>query len=93
MNVFQYYSRADAPHLQGFRRIQATDPAHTYAANWWPSGHIIGYEHLFVHELYEFIKCLNSKKTTYSTFEDAVSCQRVLEAVEKSCGSRKWTKV
>lgn len=93
MNFFQYFSRKDPATLQGFRRVQATDGCHPYAANWWPSGHIIGYEHLFVHEMYEFLRCLSSKATSYSTFADAVACQRVLEAVEKSTNSRKWTKV
>ncbi len=93
MNFFQYFSRKDPATLQGFRRIHATDGAHPYASNWWPTGHIIGYEHLFVHEMYEFLSCLDKKTASYSTFADAVACQRVLEAVEKSTTSRKWTKV
>ena len=93
MNFFQYYNRTDPPHLQGFRRIHATDAAHPYVKSWWPTGHIIGYEHLFVHEMYEYLSSLNTKKTTYSTFEDAVKCQRVLEAVEKSSTTKKWVTV
>jgi len=93
MNFFQYFSRKDPDTLQGFRRVQATDPAHPYATNWWPSGHIIGYEHLFAHEMYQFLTNLGSKKVTYSTFEDAVKCQRVLEAVELSSGNKKWETV
>jgi len=93
MNFFEYFSRKDSPNLQGFRKVQATDPVHPYARNWWPSGHIIGYEHLFVHEIYEFLSQLGSKKADYSTFEDAVKCQRVLEAVEKAAGTKKWEPV
>ena len=77
----------------GFRKVLACDPGHPYVHNWWPPGHIIGYEHLFVHEIYEFLSCLNSKKVSYSTFEDAVKCQSVLEAVEKAAASKKWVKV
>jgi predicted dehydrogenase len=93
MNVFWYFSRKDPANLQGFRRVQATDPSHPYASNWWPSGHIIGYEHLFVHEIYEFLRTLNSKKVNYPTFADGLSCQKVLDAVEKAANSRKWEKV
>jgi predicted dehydrogenase len=93
MNVFQYFNRNDPSHLQGFRKVQATDPGHPYTQAWWPSGHIIGYEHLFVHEMYEFLLNINNKKVTYSTFEDAVACQKVLDAVERSAKSRKWVKV
>jgi predicted dehydrogenase len=93
MNVFQYFNREDPPLLQGFRRVHATDGGHPYTQAWWPTGHIIGYEHLFVHEMYEFLLNINNKKVTYSTFDDAVACQKVLDAVERSAKSRKWQKV
>lgn len=93
MNVFQYFNRSDPSLLQGFRTVQATDPGHPYADAWWPSGHIIGYEHLFVHEMYEFLSNINKKAAPYSTFEDAVACQKVLDAVERSSKSRRWVKV
>ena len=93
MNFFHYYNRSDPPLAQGFRRIHATDGGHPYTEAWWPTGHIIGYEHLFVHEVYDFLSQLNRKKVTYSTFDDAVKCQKVLDAVEKSAKSRKWVKV
>lgn len=93
MNYFQYFSRNDPPDLQGFREVSAMDPVHPYAANWWPAGHIIGYEHLFVHEMYEFLRNINRKRVTYPTFEDAVKCQRVLDAVERSSARKRWEKV
>jgi predicted dehydrogenase len=93
MNVFHYYNVNDPGHLQGFRRVHATDPGHPYTQAWWPSAHIIGYEHLFIHEVRDFIVELNSKKVTYPTFADGVSCQRVLDAVERAGKSRKWEKV
>lgn len=93
MNYFQYYNAADPGTEQGFRRVHATDPGHPYAEAWWPSGHIIGYEHLFVHEMVDFFTQLNRKKVTYPTFDDGLACQQVLDAVEKSAKSRKWVKV
>ena len=93
MNIFQYFNRKDPGHVQGFRRVHATDPGHPYTSAWWPTGHIIGYEHLFVHEIYDFVSQLSRKTATYSTFEDAVKCQRVLAAVERAANSRKWEKV
>lgn len=93
MNYFQYFDRGDPDLLQGFRRVSACDTGHPYAGAWWPPGHTIGYEHLFAHEMYEFISGLKKKKVTYPTFADAVQCQRVLEAVEKAAKTRKWEKV
>ncbi len=93
MNVFQYFNWGDKGTLQGFRRVHATDPGHPYTEAWWPSAHIIGYEHLFVHEMNDFLSQLNRKETTYPTFEDGLACQQVLEAVERSAKSRSWEKV
>jgi predicted dehydrogenase len=93
MNVFEYFNRSDPDTLQGFRRVQACDIGHPYVHAWWPPGHIIGYEHLFVHEIYEFLCGLNKKKAAYPTFEDAVKCQKVLDAVEKASANKRWVKV
>lgn len=93
MNIFHYYNRADPPTLQGFRRVHATDAGHPYTEAWWPSAHIIGYEHLFIHEVHDFLTQLRTKKATYPTFADGLACQKVLEAVEKATKTRKWEKV
>ena len=93
MNVFHYYNRKDPDHVQGFRRVHATDPGHPYIEAWWPPGHIIGYEHLFVHEIRDFLCNLRKKAEPYSTFADAVACQRVLDAVERSAKTKKWQRV
>jgi predicted dehydrogenase len=93
MNYFQYFNCADPDQAQGFRRVNATDPGHPYADAWWPPAHSIGYEHLFTHEFYDFIRELNHKNVLYPTFEDGLQCNRVLDAVAKSARSRKWEKV
>lgn len=93
MNYFQYYNSADGDQEQGFRQVNATDPGHPYADAWWPSAHVIGYEHLFTHEFRDFIVELNRKKVTYPTFEDGVACQKVLDAVERAAKTKKWEKV
>jgi predicted dehydrogenase len=93
MNVFWYYNPGDPGTLQGFRRVHATDPGHPYTAAWWPSAHIIGYEHLFVHEVYDFLSQINKKDAAYPTFDDGLACQKVLDAVMRSDKSRQWEKV
>lgn len=93
MNVFHYFNQEDPEDLQGFRKVPATDPGQPYAQAWWPPGHLIGYEHLFTHEMFEFLSALNKKSGNYSTFEDAVKCQKVLDAVERASASKKWEKV
>ena len=58
LNELQYFSREDEADLQGFRTIIVTEGIHPYISQWWPPGHIIGYEHTFIHELYEFIESI-----------------------------------
>ena len=67
MNELQYFSSDDEPGLQGFRLIQATEGIHPYMHAWWPVGHVIGYEHTFVHEMYEFVESIANDKPTSRT--------------------------
>jgi len=93
LNVLWFYDREAADREQGFRRILATEPSHPYYAAWWPPGHIIGYEHLFVHEIYNFLTAVAKGKKASPDFEDGVRCQAVLDAVERSAKSKRWEKV
>lgn len=93
MNELQYYSAEDEEGLQGFRLIQVTEDIHPYADAWWPVGHVIGYEHTFVHEMYEFIEAIAKDKPTSPDFYDGVKCSQVLEAVELSIENRQWIEV
>lgn len=93
MNELQYYSVEDEEGLQGFRLIQVTEPVHPYADAWWPPGHVIGYEHTFVHELYEFVEAIAKDKPTSPNFNDGVKCSQILEAVDLSIENRQWIEV
>ena len=84
INELQYFSREDESGLQGFRTIQVTEDVHPYGSHWWPTGHVIGYEHTFVHEFYEFFKAILENKPASPDFYDGMKCCQVLDAVEKS---------
>lgn len=36
---------------RGFKTVLVTDSDHPYGGKWWPPGHILGWEHTFVHQL------------------------------------------
>lgn len=93
MNELQYYNAEDPSGVQGFRTIQVTEGIHPYAGAWWPAGHVIGYEHTFVHEIYEFIEAIANNKQTSPDFNDGVKCSQILEAVDLSIAERQWVKV
>lgn len=95
MNRLQYFNNADPADRQGWRDILVTQGGklHPYVGAWWPPGHIIGYEHTFVHAVYDFINAVVDGTPVQPTFEDGLNNQKVLEAVEKSANTRKWVKV
>ena len=88
MNELQFFSADDAEGEQGFRLIQASEGVHPYMYAWWPAGHVIGYEHTFVHEIYEFVNAISNDTPTCPSFADGVECARVIEAVELSSQRR-----
>ncbi len=90
LNELQLYLDED-PDVAGWRTINVTNgEAHPYMANWWPAGHIIGYEHTFTHAVFDFLNGVADGVSPAPNFDDGVRCQAVLEAVERSAGSRQW---
>lgn len=90
MNELEYYNNDDPADLQGFRLIQATDSTHPYAGNYWPVGHIIGYEHTFVNLVADAARNMAEGKPISPDFVDGYENQRVLDAVEQSHERRIW---
>ena len=71
MNELQFFSNDDPAHAQGFRDILATEGVHDYMANWWPPGHLIGYEHAFVHGVVDFLKAIEKGGKVEPNFSTA----------------------
>lgn len=92
MNELQFFSEEDQKFAQGFRTINVTEGSHEYANKFWPSGHIIGWEHTFTFEIYDFFDAIVNDKPIHPDFDDATKDQAVLEAVKKSVQTRTWEK-
>lgn len=93
MNRLKYFNQADPADRQGYRDILVTSDVHPYVGAWWPPGHIIGYEHTFVHTAFDFIQAVVKGKSVQPTFVDGLQNQIVLDAVEKSSKQRRWIKI
>ena len=95
MNRLKFFDNTNPLDRQGFRDILVTQrgDVQPYVGHWWPPGHIIGYEHTFVHTIVDFVNACVDGKSVQPTFQDGLMNQRVLEAVEKSADSRQWIKV
>jgi predicted dehydrogenase len=90
LNELEYYSRDDHSAEQGFRNIMVTENEHPYIKKWWPPGHLIGWEHTFIHEIGDFLMAIANNEKITPDFGDGYKCQKVLDAVMESSKSRKW---
>jgi predicted dehydrogenase len=92
MNELELYLESDRKGTRGFRTILVTESDHPYVKAWWPPGHIIGYEHTFTHTVFDLLEAIAGGKVPAPNFVDGVRNQRVLEAIERSSKTRRWTK-
>ena len=93
MNRLRYYDAREPEDRRGFRDILVTEARHPYIENWWPPGHLIGYEHTFVHTVADFVRAVVAGKSVQPTFDDGLRNQRVLEAMSTSAQTRQWVKI
>ena len=93
MNRLQFYRTEDAEGRRGFREILVTESVHPYIEHWWPPGHLIGYEHSFVHMIADFVRAVVARRSAPPTFADGLANQRVIEAIERSARQKKWVRL
>jgi predicted dehydrogenase len=93
MNRLQFYRARDPENQRGFREIIVTEPSHPYIEPWWPPGHMIGYEHSFVHTIADFVRAAATGKSVSPTFADGLATQRVLSAIEQSARKKEWVRL
>lgn len=90
LNELEYYSRADRGTEQGFRNIVVTESSHPYVNLWWPPGHIIGWEHTFIHEIGDLLTAIQKGQEVHPDFHDGWRCQQVLDAASQSAAEQEW---
>ncbi|MDO9547157.1 MAG: Gfo/Idh/MocA family oxidoreductase [Pelolinea sp.] len=93
MNELNIFSVDDDLAEQGFKTILVTESVHPYINAWWPPGHIIGWEHTFIHEIKDFVEAIAENKTASPNFYDGYKCQEVLDAAYKSFDTQKWEEI
>ena len=94
LNALGFYDGNAPADRQGFSKILVTEPEHPYVASWWPTGHMLGYEHGFVHQAKDFIEAIATGTQPRPSFADGYQVQRVLGAVEQSSGAGGlWTSI
>jgi predicted dehydrogenase len=71
----------------GFRTVLVTETHHPYGGKWWPPGHLLGWEHAFVHQLHRFLTAVASEGPVApegATFEDGYRCAVVCDALAQA---------
>jgi predicted dehydrogenase len=92
MNVLQVYKRVDAKsRTAGFRDVLVTEGDHPFYSVWWPHGHVIGWEHTFVHQLKHFLSAIANDTDIEpygATFIDGYRAAVICDAIEQSAETR-----
>jgi predicted dehydrogenase len=97
MNELEVFWVDEEPkETQGFHDVLVTEAYHPWWENWWPHGHIIGWEHTFVHELTHFLDCIVNDKEVApygATFEDGYRAAVICDAIFESAATKKQVEI
>jgi predicted dehydrogenase len=80
----------------GFRTILVSEPEHPFWEWWWPQGHMIGWEHTFVHEIRHLLDAIAADTDVAphgATFEDGYRAAEVCDAILRSAESGKRERI
>ncbi len=89
-NEMEVYWKDEEPQeTRGFHTVLVSEAYHPFWQYWWPHGHIIGWEHSFIHEINHFLDAVvnDGDVAPYgATFEDgyknAVICDAIVESAK-----------
>ncbi|MFB6095121.1 MAG: Gfo/Idh/MocA family protein [Halodesulfurarchaeum sp.] len=75
---------------RGFQRVLVTDEDDPYLEHWWPPGHVLGWEHTFVHENDAFLRAVAEGERFRPDFADGHRVQQVMGAIAESDAEEWW---
>ncbi len=89
LNELEVHLAGSAPggRAHGFRRVIVSEADHPFWEHWWPHGHLIGWEHTFVHELHHLLQAIATDgdvRPHGADFEDGYRAAEVCDAIVRS---------
>ncbi len=90
MNNLQVFWADASKETQGFTNVLVSESFHPFWKYWWPQGHIIGWEHTFIHEIAHLLDAIANNKDIApygATFEDGYRNAVVGDAIAESAGT------
>lgn len=73
--------------LGGFRDVLVSEPEHPFMRQWWTPGHVIGWEHSFVHQWRTFLDAVIEQRPVdplQANFTDGLRVARFADAIYES---------
>ena len=93
LNEMEVFWNDDEPkETRGFHHVLVSEPYHPWWENWWPQGHIIGWEHTFIHEITHLLDCIVNDKDVApigADFEDGYRAAVICDAILESAASKR----
>jgi predicted dehydrogenase len=84
-------ARADVRgRVEGFTTVLVSERDHPFWEHWWPPGHLLGWEHAFVHEIVHLLQAIAAGTEVSphgATFEDGYRAAEVCDAILASAQS------
>ena len=93
MNELEVFWIDDEPkETRGFHNVLVSEPYHPWWEYWWPQGHMIGWEHTFVHEIAHLLDCIVNDRPVApigADFEDGYRAAVICDAILESAASKR----
>ncbi len=91
LNELEVFWKDEKPReTQGFHNVLVSESFHPFWKHWWPQGHIIGWEHTFVHEMAHMLEAIVNKQPVapygadfLDGYKNAVICDAILASALK----------
>lgn len=88
INEIEVFWKDDQPReARGFHTVLVSESYHPFWKHWWPHGHMIGWEHSFIHEITHLLDAIVNKTavTPYAAdfldgYKNAVICDAIVKA-------------
>lgn len=88
LNELEVFWKDEQPkETHGFHNVLVSESFHPFWGNWWPQGHMIGWEHSFVHEISHLLDAIVNDKDIAplgATFEDGYKNAVICDAIQQS---------
>ncbi|TFB74387.1 Gfo/Idh/MocA family oxidoreductase [Cryobacterium glaciale] len=89
LNLLRVYRRTGGP-LDGFADVIVCEENHPLTKAWWPSGHVLGWEHSHINMLAHFLDAVVNDGDIAphaATFSDGAAAARVAEAITRAAAT------